>query len=541
VCSHCIYFTAVLIELAGEKVMTVKRFVAPDMRRALDLVRLEMGADAIILSSQRTHEGVEIITSDSLDFVARGGAERKEFGNQFDRDLDRPLASDTAWQAHEGVAAAARAFPPVKNNSLNNKRREELAKEIEAARERMLAAKTSENNSVTESPSPQFPEPETVRWQPSSSTGNDKKNSSTSAHSNAQKNSDQHNSQTQSRAEPIQRSQSGNRQMAGIEERVNRMAPKASARPIVNEADDKKLAALQSEIADMRIMLEQQLWRMQDQNADKSLNVEFHSPMQDVLQSHLVTLGLPGTLVKKLVLASKPDRRLNAAWRDALALLTHQLKSDNSDLVQRGGIFAFVGATGVGKTTTIAKLAARFVLENGLGKVALVTTDTFRVGAHDQLRSLGRILNVPVRVVDQERSLATVIAGLKNYPLILIDTAGFRQGDPLLKEQNQLLDSCPGLQRILVMACNSQIHTLKASLYAYNNVNVKGVVLSKLDECGSLGEALGVVIQQQIPVLYTTDGQTIPNDIAVASSAALVAKAVSVMKAQQKNRVLSYN
>lgn len=195
-------------------------------------------------------------------------------------------------------------------------------------------------------------------------------------------------------------------------------------------------------------------------------------------------------------------------------------------------MFAFVGPTGVGKTTTIAKLAARFVLEHGLGKVALITTDTYRVGAHDQLRSLGRILNVPVRVVDKERSLPSVVASLKEFPLVLIDTAGFRQGDPLLKEQEAQLDSCPGIERVLVLACNSQLQTLKASAHAYTGKSVRGCVLTKLDETGSLGEALSVVIDQRLPVLYSTDGQAIPNDIAVASAPNLVSKAVALMKAQ---------
>src|SRR5688572_17455185 len=114
--------------------MTVKRFVAPDMRRALDLVRQEMGPDAIILSSQRTREGVEIITSSDLDMVARGGEERKSFGNRFDQDLDQPLASDAAWHAQAGAAEAAQQYaaPPAK--APDAKRREQLAREIEAAR-----------------------------------------------------------------------------------------------------------------------------------------------------------------------------------------------------------------------------------------------------------------------------------------------------------------------------------------------------------------------------------------------------------------------
>lgn len=524
--------------------MTVKRFVAPDMRRALDLVRQEMGPDAIILSSQRTREGVEIITSTDLDVVARGGEERKDFGSRFDTELDQPLASDTAWQAHDGLADAVRKYsaPAATNDS---KRREQLAQEIEAARERMLAAKRGETPKPAQRPDAVTPPvTDTVRWQESA---HGKAARSRLAADAAEISSAARRAAMQKAAEPAadyrrpaapeveqddQRQQSVDRQMAGLQEQIKRLADEQARRE--KEQEDRRLAALQSELADMRMLMEQQMWRMREQGHVAAAPV-MTSPVQDALQSHLATLGLPANLVKKLALAAKPGKRLTAAWRDALALLTKQVVTDTSDRVQKGGVFAFVGPTGVGKTTTIAKLAARYVLEHGLGKVALVTTDTYRVGAHDQLRSLGRILNVPVRVVDQERGLPTVIASLKNYPLILIDTAGFRQGDPLLKEQEALLDSCPGLERILVLACNSQLQTLKASAHAHSGGKLRGCVLTKLDEAGSLGEALGVVIQQKLPVLYCADGQAIPNDLSVASAAALVAKTVAVMKAQKGN------
>lgn len=204
-------------------------------------------------------------------------------------------------------------------------------------------------------------------------------------------------------------------------------------------------------------------------------------------------------------------------------------------MVSGGGVFAFVGPTGVGKTTTIAKLAARFVLENGPGKVAIITTDTYRVGAHDQLRSLGRILGVPVRALDKDHSLPVLLASLKQFPLILVDTAGFRQGDALLKEQLRQLDTCPTMRRILVMACNSQLQTLKASVHAYAGMRgVDACVITKVDESLSMGEALSVLVEKSVPVAYTTDGQEIPKDIAPASGHALIAKAVALAKQAQE-------
>ena len=211
-------------------------------------------------------------------------------------------------------------------------------------------------------------------------------------------------------------------------------------------------------------------------------------------------------------------------------MLAQRLPIDTRDPIEQGGTFAFVGPTGVGKTTTIAKLAARYVLNHGRGKVAIVTTDTYRVGAHDQLKALGRILQVPVRAIAGEHQLATVLAGLKQYPLVLIDTAGFRQGDSKLAQQEALLDACSNVQRLLVLAANSQQQILKASLHAYSAHPLRGCIFTKLDECASLGEAFGALCASDIPVLYSAAGQEIPDDIQVASSSDLIAQAVKLAR-----------
>lgn len=486
--------------------MTVKRFVAPDMRRALDLVRQEMGPDAIILSSQRTKEGVEIITSTDLDYTTRGVQERTDFGNRFDKESDVPFESDQAWKTHAGLADVAKQYaPPL---AAKNGRAEQLAEEIEAARERMMAAKRSEPA---------------------------KKAAPKQAMSGQEKAEQLHKKlamQDQQKKQPraAQPNAAVDRQMAGLQEQVHRLTA-AQSRQAKSE-DDQRLADLKGEIADMRMLLEQQMWRSRESdNAAQAARPA--SASAELLQNHLSALGLPSKWVKKLALSAQPGKRINTAWRESLAVLSKKIPIDSSDRINSGGVFAFVGPTGVGKTTTIAKLAARYVLKHGLGKVALITTDTYRVGAHDQLRSLGRILNVPVRVVDKERSLPSVVASLKAFPLILIDTAGFRQGDPLLREQEAQLNACPGVERIVVLACNSQMQTLKASAHAYSGSAVSGCILTKLDETASLGEALSVIIDQRLPVLYSTDGQAIPNDIALATGPNLVSKAVALMKAQQ--------
>jgi len=146
--------------------------------------------------------------------------------------------------------------------------------------------------------------------------------------------------------------------------------------------------------------------------------------------------------------------------------LTARLPVVGSDMVGSGGVFAFVGPTGAGKTTTIGKLATRYVLENGAENVALVTTDTVRIAAHEQLRTFGRILKVPVCIVDKNNSLDRVLHSLRHKSLVLIDTAGLNRQDPKLQSQlsslNELGDR---VQSILVIPTTSQPDVVRSAYH----------------------------------------------------------------------------
>lgn len=490
----------------------VKRFIAPTMTRALELVRDEMGPEAVILSSTRVDGGVEIITSLEPDLPTRGINSRREFGHNFDADSDRAMNSDSAWRTHAGVGKAAESFggrTEVNSDSPRSERTgKDLAREIELARERMLEAKRR----AKEADRP-FGERERE--------GSDKSVGNPTPYSTQR--DDAHSYQGDGRRESSQ--------FNGEHHQNNRFPE--------NDENEKQLNDLKGELADMRMLLEQQLWKMSENNpAPVSLNAPLPNQVQlpakyPMINDHLSRLGLSDEIVEDLVLTAGPHERISDSWRNCIAHLSKKIPVAKNDLVDSGGIFAFVGQTGVGKTTTIAKLAARYVLQHGPGKVAVVTTDTYRVGACDQLRSLGKILNVPVRAVDSEHSLLTVLASLRQFSLILVDTAGFRHGDPLLRDQLKILDTCSSMKRVLVMSCNSQWQTLKASTHAYASKtrDIDACVLTKLDETASLGEVLSVVMQKGIPVAYTTDGQEIPKDISCASGVSIVAKSVNLMKA----------
>jgi flagellar biosynthesis protein FlhF len=293
-----------------------------------------------------------------------------------------------------------------------------------------------------------------------------------------------------------------------------------------------QLTELQAELADMRLLLEQQLERL---SGEKSIASD--SPILASVARRLERLGLPRDVITKVINACTKTKSLSEAWPDALANLAHQLPVSGRDVVDQGGVFAFVGPTGSGKTTTIGKLAARYVLQHGADKVALITTDTYRIAAHDQLRSLARILRVPVRVVDEANPLDAVLRSLRHCSLVLIDTAGFRHGDPHLKAQLKALADQQQVKTYLVMSSNSQAQMLKASVHAYGAARLQGCILTKLDETASIGEALGVVMQSRLPLAYTTDGQDIPKNLDVARGHQLVAKAAALLKANPATAV----
>lgn len=501
--------------------MTTKRFLASDMSKALKKVREELGADAIILSSKRADKGVEIIATLDDTPPSPAKAAKKQFAARFDEDLDHPLTSDTEWGDHHQAQRIAshthvQAMPstPPQHDShssaiaqqLESKKAgqipvravttsepfaaaaanaERLANEIQIAHERMLAARGQ-----------------------SLDTEQTLSSSSSSSSTTAQ-----------------QQPQGQNRQVASFTQQVKERG--LADEETQNQND--KLHLLYDEIAEMRMMLEEQMWHRQ--TAPNTLNNgRALTGRAKQLAAQLQQLALPEALTHELLDCANDDERLPVCWRKALAMLARKLPIDARDPIEQGGVFAFVGPTGVGKTTTVAKLAARYVLNHGRGKVAIVTTDTYRVGAHDQLKALGRILQVPVRSIEGEHQLGAVLSSLKQYSLVLIDTAGFRQGDPKQIQQEALLGAYPGLRRILVMASNSQAQILKASIHAYGAKPLLGCIMTKLDECASLGEAFGALTAGQVPLLYSAAGQEIPDDIHLASASELIAQAVKLAR-----------
>ena len=194
---------------------------------------------------------------------------------------------------------------------------------------------------------------------------------------------------------------------------------------------------------------------------------------------------------------------------------------------------AVVGPTGVGKTTTIAKLAARYALNRGAQDIALVTMDTYRIGAREQLKTFGRILGTPVYEASDAASLSDTLRGLADKGLVLIDTAGMGQRDlRLARELACLADADQDIQVLLAMPANAQTEAMQEIVDAFLTANPAACILTKIDEASSLGGAFSVLIRSGLPLAYVTNGQRVPEDLHFARSrqAWLVKAAVELMR-----------
>ncbi len=253
-------------------------------------------------------------------------------------------------------------------------------------------------------------------------------------------------------------------------------------------------------------------------------------PVQARLTQKLLELGFSPALARKLAESCpsefKPGEIADeTAW--AAHVLSRNLSTDDAGpaIEDRGGVFALIGSTGVGKTTTTAKLAAHFATKHGAGQLGLITLDAYRVGAHEQLRAYGRILGVPVHTAHDRASLDDLLDLLAGKKLILIDTAGTAQRDSRTQELLDML-AHPSIRKLLVINAAQQGETIEDVVTAWKAASCEGVVLSKLDEAVKLAPALDTLIRHKLRVLGVANGQRVPEDWHRLPAPALVQRAL---------------
>lgn len=383
--------------------MRIKTYLAKDMRQALRLVREEQGPDAVILSSQRTAEGVEVTAA--VDYEAAPATHQ---GSR--RQAESPAVAKSAPAAiasHDGVEAEATFAAQMQRASL-------------------VAEQSNEMN---------------------------------------------------------------------------------------------------SELRRLRQMLETQVATLAWNDLTR------RAPVHAELLRELTHLGLGQELVAEVTAQAPRHFEFAEAHRHALAQLAKRLDVVGDRFLETGGMLALVGPTGAGKTTTLAKLAARWVLRHGSRDIALVAADSVRIGAQEQIHTLGRLLGVPAYSVDGAGELAGVLAKLSDRRLVLVDTAGLSPKDARhLEEMTALGAAHPRLESILVLSASGQAGAIEEAITRYSAVRPQSCILTKLDEATSLGGLLSALIRSRIAVAYVSEGQRVPEDLAPARAHQLIVRAVELSR-----------
>lgn len=265
----------------------------------------------------------------------------------------------------------------------------------------------------------------------------------------------------------------------------------------------------------------------------------FMNPVQVEIKRRLELLGLPLAWHESVLrlLSANPATQVSVkqAWRLVLSHLQRRMTVAKTDWVDAGGIFALVGPTGAGKTTTIAKLAARYAMRYGAEQVGLISLDTQRVGGTQHLKAMGKMLGIQVRAVETPNELDVALRILRGCSLVLIDTAGVRPGSVEQQHLLKCLQVDSRIKTLLTLPATSQYPVLKTQWHCYRQV-ARGLIATKLDEAMSLGEIMAVAIDSRLPLVYTTDGQRIPENIALPDISVFIKQVVEKVKVMHSIR-----
>ena len=455
--------------------MNIKRFHAATSREALAKARMAFGDGTLILSNRPTANGVEVVATAE---DALGSIDQSQENLQTER---RPESRTPARRSLQD-RAALESRNPVKEDT------EQLAMSTlsfqDFVRERMLRRRheaLQESNPMAAALAER--EPELPRERPV--------------------------------APPVVR-HNPLRPSTLPQETAQRPARRdSSVPPLMAPSVDSQ--GLMHELQSMKDLIEDRF------NTLSWLGQARQNPIQSNLMLKMIRAGYSPSLARAILERMPEEMDAAESVRWLMEVLERNLRTDAgmAPLYEEGGIYALVGSTGVGKTTTTAKLAAMCARLHGPGSVGLITLDTYRVGAHDQLRSYGRMLGIVAHLAHDRAALQDLLGLLSGKKMVLIDTTGVAPRDPRKRDMLEVLD-LPHVNRLLVLNAGSHGDTLDDTLAAFKTEGSQDAILSKVDEAVKLGPAIDALIRHQMVLRGVTNGQRVPEDWEAADAHRLV-------------------
>jgi flagellar biosynthesis protein FlhF len=457
--------------------MKIKRFVAKNMREAIRQVREEQGPDAVILSNRRVTGGIEVVAAVDYDAALMQQSLRRQAAVAAEAVTAMPVESPPPAPivAQEALAREDEALAILFDDFADLPKRPGSANaKLGNAERPIVIPDVGQELAAAIDPVPAAAMPELT----------------------------------------VEAS------IAAAPAPAESTIPLSPAMVPVSE-----FQVLKEELGSLRRTLETQLsglaWN----------NLRQNQPRRYAVLRVLFDLGILPVVARAIADELPESTGVERARFLPLGFLSRRIPVAPVDALLAGGIYALVGPTGVGKTTTIAKLAARYAEAHGTRDIALVAMDHYRIGAQEQLYTYGRLLGVTVHTVTPQQPLAATLDRLADRKLVLIDTVGMSPRDAALDTQiTQLAAAHPQLQAFLMLAANAQADDQLEVARRFGAARLAGCIISKVDETARLGGALSVAIQHRLPIAYFTDGQRVPEDLHVARADHLVIRAMQVAR-----------
>ena len=457
--------------------MNIKRFFGKNSREALSMVRKALGEDAVILSNRAMNGGNEIMAFKEEDM--KNMVDRESNEQNYTSQQQAPSRSPSNQQAlNQQPTNHDSNEPPTLLSLLNSRAQtadnhanklESFTAEVDDYDEIVKRAEIKKHVVMNKQPAP-----------------------------------------AKQAAAPISKQPINSQQING-------------------QQPNEQMTEMLNEMRNMRSVIESQL------TALSWGNIQQRDPNKSKILSTLLSAGFSASLSRQLA-EKMPDNLSEekaTAWIKAILAINLNTIENDTEVLDQGGIFALIGPTGVGKTTTTAKLAARYVMKHGTKNLGIITTDAYRIGGHEQLRIYGKILGVMVHAVKDEADLKIALNELKNKHTILIDTVGVSQRDRMVAEQIAMLSNINiPIKKLLCLNATSTGETLTDVIRAYKGKGLDGCLITKLDEAATIGNTLDVIIREKLKLYYVANGQRVPEDIHLANKQYLIQHALKLNTAK---------